>query len=130
MRIEGNTFDGRDSGLVGVTIDGKADESSILSNNIYNVKEYGITWEGDSTDMIIRNNKIINAGTYGIFDNSKWTSRSEVSYNTIRDTKTTYIMEYGVYQGHSGVVWAIKDNTIEGYTVKPMYLASKENVLG
>jgi hypothetical protein len=128
MRIEGNTFDGRDSGLVGVTIDGNADKSSILSNNIYNVKEYGITWEGDSPDMIIRNNKIINAGTYGIFDNSKWTSRSEVSYNTIRDTKTTYTMKYGVYQGHSGVVWAIEGNTIEGYTVKPMYLASKETI--
>jgi hypothetical protein len=28
------------------------------------------------------------------------------------------------------VVWAIEGNTIEGYTVKPMYLASKENVLG
>jgi Right handed beta helix region len=130
MRIEGNTFDGRDSGLVGVSIGGKTGKSSILSNNIYNVKEYGIRWERDSPDMIIRNNKIINAGTYGIFDDSKWTSRSEVSYNTIRDTKTTYIMKYGIYQGHSGVVWTIKGNTIEGHTVEPMYLASEKNVLG
>jgi hypothetical protein len=62
MRVERNTFDAGSSGLVGVFIDGTTEESSILSNNIYNAKNYAIRWEGDSSDMIIRNNKIINAG--------------------------------------------------------------------
>lgn len=81
--------------------------------------------------MTIKGKKILNAGLYGISGTGSkayWASRSNVSENIIEDTRTTYIMKYAIYQGHSSVTWTVRNNEIRGCTILPMYLASPLNV--
>jgi hypothetical protein len=81
--------------------------------------------------MTIKRNKIVNPGLYGISGTGSkayWISRANVSENIIEDTRTTHVMKYGIYQGHSSVTWTVKNNEITGCTILPMHLASPLNV--
>jgi hypothetical protein len=74
--------------------------------------------------LTIDNNTIENPRIYGIYDNNKWTTNSKVTNNTIKDTKSTHTMQYGIYKGRSGSKWTVSGNTITGYTKGRMFLAS------
>jgi hypothetical protein len=112
------------AGEVGIVIGGSQGKSTIQYNTMSNSAKYGIACIGNFPDMTIKGNKIVNLGLYGISDTGSkayWTSRSNVSENIIEDTRTTYIMKYAIYQGHSSVTWTVKNNEIPGCTIYYQY---------
>ena len=120
-----NRVDGAKAAAACIDIRPGASVNSLITNNtLTNGSKYGIYWPGDAQALTIDNNTIVNPRIYGIYDNNRWTTNSKVTNNTIKDTKTTHTMQYGIYKGRSGSKWTVSGNTVTGYTKGPMFLAS------
>jgi hypothetical protein len=120
-----NRVDGAKATAACIDIRPGASLNSLITNNtLTNGSKYGIYWAGDAQALTIDNNTIVNPRIYGIYDNNKWTTNSKVTNNTIKDTKSTHTMQYGIYKGRSGSKWTVSGNTITGYTKGPIFLAS------
>jgi len=120
-----NRVDGAKAAAACIDIRPGASVNSLITNNrLTNGSKYGIYWAGDAQALTIDNNEIVNPTIYGIYDNNKWTTNSKVTNNTIKDTKSTHTMQYGIYKRRSGSKWTVSGNTITGYTKRAIFLAS------